>query len=62
MTFYVYVNAKWLSISPDALVSDIKTSEGLVDLRKVQKHVEALKRYMRMLKDRKLSKPETKYP
>jgi site-specific recombinase XerD len=60
MTLYVYVNAiaryaEWLSISPDALVSDVKTSEGLVDLGKVQKHVEALKRYMRMLKDRKLS-------
>jgi len=60
MTLYVYVNAiaryaEWLSISPDALVSDVKTSEGLVDLGKLQRHVEALKRYMRMLKDRKLS-------
>ncbi len=60
MTFYTYVNAiaqyaTWLNVSPDALIADVKTGEGLVDVGKVQRHVEALKRYVRMLKDRKLS-------
>ena len=59
-TFYLYTNAislytDWVSTSPDALLSDLKTAEGLVDMRRVQKHIELLKRYHRNLKDRKMS-------
>jgi site-specific recombinase XerD len=59
-TFYLYVNAiarytDWLNTSPDALLSDLRTDKGLIDMERVQKHIEFLRRYHRTLKDRKIS-------
>jgi site-specific recombinase XerD len=59
-TFYLYVNAivrytDWLNTSPDALLSDLRTDKGLIDMERVQKHIEFLRRYHRTLKDRRIS-------
>jgi len=63
-TLYVNVDAiaryvQRLGISPDALVSDVKTRKGLVDMAKVPKHTRALEDFVGELQDRGLAPSRT---
>jgi site-specific recombinase XerD len=63
-TLYVNVDAiaryaQRLGISPDALVSDVKTNAGLVDMAKIPKHVRALEDFVGELQDRGLAPSRT---
>ncbi len=59
-TLYVNVDAiaryaQRLSISPDALISDVKTTDDLVDMAKIPKHIRALEDFVGELQDRGLA-------
>ncbi len=63
-TLYVNVDAiaryaQRLGISPDALISDVKTDDGLVDMAKVPKHIRALEDFVGELQDRGLAPSRT---
>jgi site-specific recombinase XerD len=59
-TLYVNTDAisrycQALQTSPDALISDVKTTEGLVDMAKIPKHIRALEDFVGELQDRGLA-------
>jgi len=59
-TLYVNVDAiirymTRLGISPDALIADVKTSDGLVDMAKIPKHIRTLEDFVGELQDRGLA-------
>jgi site-specific recombinase XerD len=59
-TLYVNVDAiaryvQRLGISPDALISDVKTTDDLVDMVKIPKHIRALEDFVGELQDRGLA-------
>jgi site-specific recombinase XerD len=59
-TLYVNVDAivryaQRIEISPDALIADAKTGEGLVDMAKIPKHIRALEDFVGELQDRGLA-------
>ena len=59
-TLYVNVDAiaryaQRIGISPDALISDVKTTDDLVDMAKIPKHVRALEDFVGELQDRGLA-------
>ncbi len=63
-TLYVNVDAiarysQRLNISPDALVSDVKTTTGLMDMAKIPKHIRALEDFVGELQDRGLAPSRT---
>jgi site-specific recombinase XerD len=63
-TLYVNVDAiarysQRLGTSPDALVSDVKNTEGLVDPAKVPKHIRALEDFVGELQDHGLAPSRT---